>query len=198
MLSEVLVWWATQMRDLLPDGMANRKFPGLSNAVIVTHGEDRDEPFLVSLRRNGRETPLGRMAPDELGIAAGRRLVERHVRSTVVVRPRPGVLLEHAVVLPLAVERDPERVLRYEMDRLTPFRSEEIFWSWAILERDRARERLVLRLLLVPKPRVLPLLDVAAMDRSEAELGPFAPPATVLATRQLVSELTTPAPLANP
>ena len=51
-----------------------------------------------------------------------------------------------AVTLPLAAERDPERVLQYEMDRLTPFAADELFWAWGIERRDRARGQLHLRL----------------------------------------------------
>ena len=42
------------------------------------------------------------------------------------------------MTLPLAAERDPERVLGYEMERLTPFGAEEVFWAFAVQLRDKA------------------------------------------------------------
>jgi general secretion pathway protein L len=61
------------------------------------------------------------------------------------------MLLEREVVLPLAAERDPRQVLHYEMDRLTPFNAEDVYWTWGIERRDRALGRLHLRLSLIPK-----------------------------------------------
>ena len=62
------------------------------------------------------------------------------------------------MTLPLAAERDLARVLGYEMDRLTPFRADEVFFSAAIAGRDRARGQLRARLFLVPRAAVAPLL----------------------------------------
>ena len=83
-----------------------------------------------------------------------------------LLRLPPELLLEQNVVLPIAAERDPERVLHYEMDRITPFAADELFWTWAIDRRDRANGRLQLRLSLVPKARlaaVLPALAAAGL-----------------------------------
>jgi general secretion pathway protein L len=62
-------------------------------------------------------------------------------------------------VLPILAERDPERVLSYEMDRLTPFASSAVFWSWSAVQRDRARGRLHLRLCLIPRAPWQPVID---------------------------------------
>jgi general secretion pathway protein L len=82
----------------------------------------------------------------------------------------PGTVLEHAVTLPLAAERDPESVLRYEMDRLTPFAAAELYWTWAIDRRDRARSQLHLRLSLVLRAQV----DAALFMLRQAGLHPSA------------------------
>jgi general secretion pathway protein L len=68
------------------------------------------------------------------------------------------MLLERSVVLPLAAEREPEPVLRYELDRLTPFSGEEVFWTWRIERRDRQRGRLHLRVSLIPKAGLATLI----------------------------------------
>jgi len=80
----------------------------------------------------------------------------------VLLVPASGVL-ERSVTLPLAAERDPAGVLAYEMDRLTPFRAEEVFWGWAAEARDRANGRLRLRLSLLPKASVQDVLS--ALER---------------------------------
>jgi general secretion pathway protein L len=60
-------------------------------------------------------------------------------------------LLEHRFAIPLAAERDAAQVLRYEIDRVTPFTAEEVVWTWAAERRDRQRGRLLVRLSLVPR-----------------------------------------------
>ena len=60
--------------------------------------------------------------------------------------------------LPLAAERDAATALRYEMDSLTPFGAEDVFWHWTPTRRDRADGKLVLRLTVLPRVWVEPLL----------------------------------------
>lgn len=85
-------------------------------------------------------------------------------RQPVVLRVPAAAMLEREVPLPLAAERDPDAVLGFEMDRLTPFAAADVHWGWAVLRRDRAAGRVVLRLLLVPKVAVAAALAALAAD----------------------------------
>ena len=55
------------------------------------------------------------------------------------------------------------------MDRLTPFSADDVFWTWSVLSRDRARGRLRLRLALIPRARWSALLD--ALTRAGVSPG---------------------------
>ena len=81
----------------------------------------------------------------------------------VALRVSRDLLLEREIVLPLAAERDLRRVITYEMDRLTPFRADEVFWTCNADRRDSARNRLHVRVTIVPRVRVQPVL--AALQR---------------------------------
>lgn len=171
MVNELLHWWAQQLRASLParltrDG-AGPAARGLALALRLLpagqHGVD------VSARRKGRDAALGHFALDGAGIAALRAAVVGQDAAAVLRLP-PELLLEQQVALPIAAERDPERVLHYEMDRITPFAAEELFWTWFVERRDRAGGRLHVRLSLVPKARLLPVLDALR----GAELRPAA------------------------
>jgi len=80
----------------------------------------------------------------------------------VVLRIAPELLLEREVSLPLATEPDLGNALRYSIDSLTPFAADELFWSWAVTLRDRVNRRLHLRLSLVSKAAVAPLMAALA------------------------------------
>jgi general secretion pathway protein L len=65
------------------------------------------------------------------------------------------------------------------MDRETPFRADEIYWNHRIEAVDRQNGKLSVRLLLVPKTALAPLLDVLAQAglapvRAEIAEGPDA------------------------
>jgi general secretion pathway protein L len=155
-MRDVLHWWARQIRALLPRGLLPDA--SQSDALLVAMAGTSDSPEVhLSLRRRRRETPLGSFPMDE----AGRRAATAAIRQRagrVILRPDPAAVLERKVTLPLAAEHDVPRVLHYEMDRLTPFTAEQVFWSAIIERRDRPAGRLEIRLSLLPKSLVQPVL----------------------------------------
>jgi general secretion pathway protein L len=153
MLAEFFAWWAQQLRDLLAG--AGARAPRARALVIAPSGPGA---VTVSLRRRGQERALGRLTPGSEGVAGLRAMLARARPPATVLRLPPDALLERAVTLPLAAERDLARVLGYEMDRLTPFRADEVFFSASVAGRDRARGQLRARLFLVPRAAVAPLL----------------------------------------
>jgi general secretion pathway protein L len=170
MLGDLLSWWLAQMRSLLPARLRAGGQP--PDALLVTLPDPGASPGAspggaevgIARRRRGRETSLGRIdlaSASPAGMAALRRGTRR-----ILLRPPPGMLLEREVVLPAAAQRDPAGVLRYELDRLTPFAPEEVFWSWRRTGRDLSQglspglsQGLRLRLALLPKAPLLGMIE---------------------------------------
>jgi general secretion pathway protein L len=159
MLGDYLTWWATQMLGWLPPRFINRD-RGIAHAVVVdATGDEAAEGVGIMLRRKRQDRKLGRFRLDGTASRALREaLPVRGQPRTIVLQLPPELLLEREVVLPLAAEREPERVLAYEMDRITPFNSYEVFWTYAVERRDHARGRLHLRLSLVTRTAVEALM----------------------------------------
>ena len=130
------------MRDALP-----RQFFARDRFAEATTVRMQPGGLVASIRRRGGETAIGPVLP---GSVAMRRLRNRRPAPVVLILP-PSALLQQPASMPLAAERELASVLRYEMDRLTPFRADAVFWTWHIDRRDREAGRLLLRLLLVPK-----------------------------------------------
>src|ERR1700732_5606054 len=83
---------------------------------------------------------------------------------TTVLRLGEADVLGKTVSLPLAAERELDHALASEMDRETPFTAEEIYWNHRVIEADRQNGRLSVRLWLIPKASLDPLLtDLAAV-----------------------------------
>lgn len=158
MLNDFLLWWGRQLLSLVPAfarGSAIRK-----DGVVVSLNEGLQTARL-SLARRGRESELGQFSLDPACTPALRTAIGNRPVLADIHLP-PGTVLDQAVTLPLAAERDPGRVLRYEMDRLTPFKPDRLFWTWQIERRDRARGQLHLRLFLAIRAQVQPALDSLA------------------------------------
>ena len=153
MVEQVLAWWVQQLLAWLPAWVRR---PGRAQDAIVA--EASPSGIALMSRRRGQEAPLGLLG-------AG----PNAPRGPVVLRLPPGALLQRPVDLPLAAERDLSGVLRYEMDRLTPFNVDDLYWTWRVLGRDRARGRLQILLLLVPRSAVDATLG--ALRRAGAALS---------------------------
>lgn len=149
LIHEVTVWWAGQMRDLLPASLLKAEFR--SDGVVATSSPD-GATLSIALRRRSQETPLGSFGTDAVGTTELRRRVALGRRTPrVILRLHAGTVLERPVTLPLATEPELDRVLAYELDRLSPFGVDEVFWTYAVERREAAAGRIHLRLALVPR-----------------------------------------------
>ena len=173
MINQFISWWGRQLLTLLPDAVRGPD-ADVARAILITHvatpGSLPDTVDVMLPKTSFAVTPE-RIVLDEDGLARLRALRARSSRAPVCLRLRPGSLLERDVVLPLAVERSLDRVLQYEMNRLTPFAAAETIWGWTITRRDRTQARLHLRLTLGARaPIAATLAGLAAAGSSPALL----------------------------
>ncbi len=157
MLVEFFTWWRQHLLELVPERFREGA-DGQANALVV----DATMPGVLTLhrRRRGVEARAGGVRLDEPGLPALRAAINQRANGEpLLLRLAASSLLERPVTLPLAAERDPERVLGYEMERLTPFAADEVYWGWSVLARDRARARLMVRLTFVPRAVVNELIE---------------------------------------
>lgn len=171
MLRDFLNWWFGQLAELLPPRLRRSGLVAEDALVVAPTAPlgGSAEAVTIGLRRGGRETQLGRFA---LG-GSGAELPNPGARP-VVLRLGAGDVLAKTVSLPLAAERELHQVLAFEMDRETPFASEEVYWSHRVETVDRRNGRLQVRLLLTPRARLQPLLAglaQAGLTPRRAEIG---------------------------
>ena len=158
MLTAVMTWWMEQMRDLVPASLRASLSRGWRPELVAVAESANPSRITLVLRSRGGESLLGshELSGGELR-AAVTRLPRAHRRTTILRTP-PDLLLEQEVILPMSAEPELKRVVAYEMDRLTPFRADEVLWTCLAGQRDTARGRLHVRLTFVPLRRVEPLL----------------------------------------
>ena len=163
MIYELPIWWAEQMRDLVPASLRVR--PAVPAGLVASVDEAGSTVSLVHRTRRGR-TELGRFGLDDpgLGDAVARR---PGTDRAVTVEVAEDAVLRHRTVLPLSAELDLRALLAFELDRFTPFRADQAYWSAAVEQRDTKAGRLHVRLLLAPHRLVQPA--VAALSRAGLE-----------------------------
>ena len=121
----------------------------LPDALLLTPGPDG---IAIARRRRGRTALPATVTDDGLRTALARR------RENLVLSLSSPMLIREAT-LPAAALGGLDRVLRYEMDRLTPFGPDDVYFSHRLLSVDRARSTLQVELAVLPRARVLPILD---------------------------------------
>jgi general secretion pathway protein L len=160
MLAELGTWWVRQMVDLLPPRWRARH-TGLGSALVIDcTTTSLPLTAMCRRRRRHRETALGSIA---LGPGPSPPSAVRRPARTPVVLRIPAKPLECEVTLPLAAEPAMAALLLAELDRLTPFAAQEVFWAATVRRRDHAHGRLHSILSVVPKPLLAPLL--AALEQ---------------------------------
>jgi general secretion pathway protein L len=177
MVRQFFSWWFGQLAELLPQGLRRSALIAVDAMVIKPIGPlgRGIEAVAVGLRRNGKETPLGRFGLGATDLAE----LPRTIGRPTVLRLSEQDVLGKTVTLPLAAERELDQVLGFEMDRETPFKAEEIYWNHRIERADRQNGRLSVRVALVPKENLAPLLTALGQfgirpRRAEIADGPDA------------------------
>ncbi len=162
-IGRFLRWWTGELAGMLPASLAGRSDAG--RWLHVALGGDPVTAVLEGPReRVLLELPAAQSQrlPEALAAAAG-GLDPRRVRCRITLPAREA--LTRDLELPLAAEENLREVLGFEMSRNTPFRSEDVHFDYQVLSRDPARQRLRVRLQVVPRDRLAPVLAaISAWD----------------------------------
>lgn len=186
MAPNFLSWWLRQLTSLLPAAWrpavgAVADETGDSVMLMLADAHATPPTLEVARRRGKRLLSLGRFTLDPAGLATLRASVGTGRHGPIRLLLPPALMLEQPVSLPLQAERGLETALRWEMDRLTPFPADAVFWTWRIVHRDRARGQLDLRLILVAKAAIQASLDaLAAAGLAPARLEAAGAPGRVI------------------
>ncbi|MGO8914489.1 MAG: PilN domain-containing protein [Stellaceae bacterium] len=163
-------WWSSEIVALVPPRWRQALAAGRGRLVLVMSGAGSAE--LVQ-RGGGRAETLAHLDLDPARQAASRAAVAalrsrlRRGAGAVVSLPEAAAL-RTVMSLPLAAEANLAEVVAFELDRRTPFRSEEVYRSQRVIRRDPAAKRLAVQLTVVPRP----LVDEALAAAQRLGLAP--------------------------
>ncbi|WP_207063477.1 PilN domain-containing protein [Motiliproteus sp. SC1-56] len=144
------VWWRNELIGLMPDWMRLGAPFGQSSAWLVL---DERDIRLVQLGTKPCPQAPSLTHPD--GDKARQQVTPL---KRVLLLP-PERVLRRRVALPLAVENNLPDVIRYELDRLTPYREDQVYYAYRVMERDVVGQQIHLELLLCPRADLDPWLE---------------------------------------
>jgi general secretion pathway protein L len=156
-ISQFLNWWLSQLGSLLPSAFVGRS-SSFSDAVIV----ERDRTHLnLLVRRRGRAQKLVQQTEGDADVQTLQRTLRSHsgLPRNLVIRLPSAQLLRKALVMPVAAKRNLADVLGFEIDRETPFRRDEVHWTYVVRGQDTRAGRLDVELILLPRSFVDPLVE---------------------------------------
>ena len=144
-LSAFWRWWSGEIARLLPERFSMLR-GGARAPMIALEGDD---VVLASPAPGGGEARTV-LAPldDARRRAAVRALLERAGET----RGRARLALGHdealvrKATMPAATEENLRQVLAFEMDRLTPFKADEVYFDYRVVSRDPATGQILVQL----------------------------------------------------
>lgn len=133
-------WWLGELQGMVPDRLHQMRCRKRSRVILSycdgelrRQGADREEGALRSMPANPR----------------------RHPQATLRLGPDQGLCT--TLDLPLAAEDYLEQLLYFEMDRLTPFQANQVYFAYRITGTNQERQRLSIAVHLAPRQ----LIDAA-------------------------------------
>ena len=145
-------WWGTQLLACLPEPW-RRRLSGSSEALLLEVGENE---IVVLRERNAGTTDIGRIGLDlseEARTAEIHRLqgrTENPGLRTILCIPESRALTR-TLTLPAAAEENLKQVLSFEMDRQTPFKTDQVYFDSRLISRDGATRSLRVELVVLPR-----------------------------------------------
>lgn len=153
-------WWLAELRGLVPGTLRHRLAP--SRPVLLL---DFERGGGVRIHRSDdMEIAAGRIGPNEFDDPLSPDLAAALAATRfdhVALRLPAERVLHQRVALPLASPRRLTSLLRFELDRQTPFTPEQVYFDARVIERDPVGRRMVVELAIVKRDVADPALGRA-------------------------------------
>ncbi|CAH1077598.1 PilN domain-containing protein [Candidatus Nitrotoga sp. 1052] len=155
-------WWSGELIALVPQWLRQSSANAANELLIEV------TPQAVILQRwlHGSLTEQGRVDRqsgdnDTQGIAFQVLFSKLHKRDErVALWLADTQCLSKQIELPLAAAKNLRQVLGFEMDRHTPFKAEQVYFDFRVLRVDNQKNRLIVKLVVVPRSEMDNSLDL--------------------------------------
>ncbi len=157
-----LDWWLGELWALVPDRLKQRLHLLPDRLLIRQLDGDR---FRWELHTPDSVETLGELCLQEQNAALQARQWLENCQGRdlqIWLELQPAQVLRRPLRLPLAARDNLRQVLRFEMDRHTPFTADEVVFDVCVNQIDTASNLLDVELVVVPRQRLESLLEKLA------------------------------------
>lgn len=144
-----LRWWARELAFLVPSKI--RLFFRAPQAAIIIRANRQQ--FELSYQFGDEQKPLIVVAREDLQSETVKNLLAeaRFKNALIILRLASEDALVKTLNLPLAAQSNVAQVVRYELDRYSPFKAEQVYFATRVERIDTETAQLCVQLLLSPK-----------------------------------------------
>jgi general secretion pathway protein L len=134
-------WWQNELVQLLPMTIRSR-LQHRQLLPVVVYSETQWELWTPSLANNRaarvKQTVLDMNAEPEVRLPQAREAIAKLASPVAALMPA-SLVLRRTLTLPMALEENLKQALAYDLDRHTPFRSDELYFDAQVISRNPAR-----------------------------------------------------------
>lgn len=145
-------WWVGELRECVPAGI----FHWLSRLRVAPLIVPEDGGFAVYRFDGAKWQRVAKAAgesPEALATALGAELRKAGIER-FGVGLLPGQFLAKTISLPQAAEENLRNALRYELDRHTPFKPDDVGFDCCVVGRDEKNRAITVNLVIAPKATI--------------------------------------------
>ncbi|MGH8474353.1 MAG: PilN domain-containing protein [Methylococcales bacterium] len=154
-------WWISELSDLVPVWLRKLVIEKEEYVLIASSGEH----FCVSLVSDEPGKNFGEVLLNEEGQEMWDNRISGNPeiqKIPIVLRLQPGQALVKTASLPLAAESNLYQVVGFEMERLTPFKLDQVYYDVRLIEKLVDLNQIKIELALIPKKSLDALLTKLA------------------------------------
>ncbi len=146
-------WWRDGLLGWLPAGV-RRRWSGFRRLMMKP-----DSTGVALFRQeSGEPKPLGQHTWATLNREMLHKLIRAEQPAALVLQMPADRVLTRILTLPAAAAANLRQVLGYEMDRLTPFSANQLYYDALVVERQPEQRRIRVGLSALPRTEVDPVL----------------------------------------
>lgn len=151
-------WWGNQLLTLVPVRVRDWLIHPPERLFLSV----QQDYVTLTLSGKQRLQQLGEFSLDETGSERRRELFERDPslnEADIVLRLSPQHVLHRVFALPAAAAENLDQVVAFEMDRLTPFKAEQVYYQARLVEKNVKSDQIDVELVLVLRDKLDDILD---------------------------------------
>ena len=155
-LQEFLAWWGGELAFLVPRRLLKLLGWGRARLVLARKSDGLHVTYLSEEGvRNIELSPLDDNAPGNRGLLGNPEMDD----AELVLRLGPEQSLVRVFKLPAIAEENLQQVASFEMDRLTPFNANQVYFDVKLIERLPGTRQIRVELAAAPRKLLDAILD---------------------------------------